>query len=251
MSPGSFLYAKRVELSVERWPWPFAEERRSDIAQFFSRQRRENPALWNGKLLLLRELSLAQDVLRGSLFETNYASLLAAAEWGALGEAVRASFGAAALLASDEAFIVGRMASYTRNAGQVSFPSGSFDPADVKGEEVDVGSSILRELEEETGLRPDEVDPQPGWCVVSAGPCVAVFKIVRAREPAARLRHRVLANLTTQTQPELADILVIRGREDVDSRMPAWMQIFLAQFRQPGTVHAKGPSRPVEPAIDR
>ena len=41
---------------------------------FFARQQYDSPALWNGRLLLMREMSIADGLPRAAFFETDYAS---------------------------------------------------------------------------------------------------------------------------------------------------------------------------------
>jgi 8-oxo-dGTP pyrophosphatase MutT (NUDIX family) len=152
--------------------------------------------------------------------------LLAGLAWGEIGRHVKACFGVAALMGSDGAFIVGQMAPHTRNAGQLYFPSGSFDRKDVTAGKLDVLASIFRELREETGLAPGDLAPDPGWHAVFAGPRVPLFKLVRASEPADVVRRRIVTNLAAQKKPEFVAIEVVRSG-DVDPRMPLWMRAFL------------------------
>jgi hypothetical protein len=58
----------------------------------FSGESKENPSLWNGRLLSLRDVQFAEQTLSGTFFETDYASLLAALAWEAMGPAVKACF---------------------------------------------------------------------------------------------------------------------------------------------------------------
>jgi 8-oxo-dGTP pyrophosphatase MutT (NUDIX family) len=221
---------ERVDFTIERWAWPFAVEHRTDIEKYFAEQQRANSALWNGRVLLLRDLEVAGNTLRGCAFEADYASMLAGISWQVIGDEVRACFGAAALLAADGAFVLGVMAPHTRNAGQVYFPSGSFDMKDVIDARVDCLGNVRRELGEETGLTPDDVDFDDGWHVVFSGQHVPLMKIVRIKEPAQRVRERILDRLRMQTAPEFSDIRIVRGLSDLDTRIPAWLTIFLRYF---------------------
>ncbi len=224
------IHVACVEASVEPWTWPLASERRADIDAFFARQRSDNPALWNGRLLLLRDFAIEDDTLRASLFETDYASMLAGIEWG-MGDSVKACFVVAALLSSDDAFVAGRMAPFTRNADQVVFASGSIDPDDVLDGRVDMEAAVLRELQEETGLDPGEVVLEPGWHVGLAGPRMPVFKLMRASRPADVLRADILARLAGQRDPEFNDVVIAREPDDLGPTAPAWMRAFVTHLR--------------------
>ena len=114
----------RLNFGYAPWSWRFVNRRRREIDAFFLGECKENPSLWNGRLLLLRDVQFAERVLSGTFFEADYASLLAALAWEAMGPTVKACFPGAAIFGSDEGLILGEMASHTRNAGQLVFPSG-------------------------------------------------------------------------------------------------------------------------------
>ena len=60
---------------------------------------------------------------------------------------------------------------------------------------------------------------------------IALIKVLRSPETAEVLRARILAHLARERQPELADIRVVRGRQDFDNAMPRFVTAFLtAQF---------------------
>src|SRR6266545_2301327 len=233
MSNAAVVPLKRVEFEVSSWQWPFAAERRAEIDDYFLRQQQANPALWNGRLLLLRDFSITEDVLAGRLFECDYASLLAGLAWDAFGPTVKACFGVAALQAADDAYVVGLMAAHTRNAGQLLFPSGSIDPQDASSGRVDLDTSIQRELAEETGLDAADIEARRGWYAVFVGPRLPILRIMRVNEPAQTLRDRILTNISRHQRPEFADIAIVRGPRDIDPRMPAWMQAFLRHIWSP------------------
>jgi 8-oxo-dGTP pyrophosphatase MutT (NUDIX family) len=228
MSAPEVIPIDRLECTAAPWSWAFTRDRRAEIDAFFAAQQRANPALWNGRLLLMHEIAVAERTLRASFFETDYASMIAGIEWGVIGQEVLASFGAAALLSSDRAFMTGRMAKHTRNAGMICFPSGSLEPADVAGgNAVNVEACVRRELEEETGLTPNDYQCDLGWYAVHSGPRMPLFKIVRSSESSGILRDRILANLAKQERPEFSEIYLVRDAHDLHAAMPSWMIVFL------------------------
>src|ERR1039458_4551476 len=115
----------RLELTFVPKPWAFAIERRAEIDDYFARLKREKPALWNGRVLLLHSQVLAEGVFRGDYLETDYANFAAWGHWGRPATAaVHDCFGAAAIMSADGAFLLGRMGAHTFNSGQIYFPAG-------------------------------------------------------------------------------------------------------------------------------
>jgi len=220
-------YVQDLKFSFRPWSWPFSETRRRDIDEFFRRECEKNPALWNGRLLLLRDANIQDGTMSGHFFETDYASMVAALDWGAMEDSVKACFPAAALLASDGGFVVGEMAEHTRNAREILLPCGSVERSDVVGSRVDFFGTLRRELREETGMTLDMLAPDSGWYVVTIGARLPLIKIIRANEVANDLRKRILANLAAQSGPEFREILIVRGLSDLSERMPAWVTSFL------------------------
>ncbi len=189
----------------------------------------EDPALWNGRVLLLYDYALADGVFRGRYLETDYASFAAWRHWGRPEAAVSDCFGAGAIMAADGAFLLGIMGPHTANAGLTYFPCGTPDPGDTVGKGVDLDRSMRRELKEETGLDVVEFVAEPGWTTVFDLPLIAHIKVLKSGEGAEALRARILDHLAHEKQPELADIRVVRGTDDFDAAMPRFVTAFLAQ----------------------
>ncbi len=109
MIQASVVPTDRLQLAYSPWPWPFASERRGEIDAHFAEQRREKPELWNGRVLLLRDFSIAGGVFRGSYSETDFASFLAWRDWNFPDPRVKNSFAMCALRGSDGGFLLGVM----------------------------------------------------------------------------------------------------------------------------------------------
>ena len=178
-------------------------------------------------MLLLREHAVADGVMTGAFFETDFASFLAWRDWGFTDRSVRNVFPQAALRAADGAFLLGIMGEHTANAGKMYFPSGTPDLADIDGDSVDVGAGLKRELREETGLASEDLVIEPGWTAVFDGPRIALLRMARSREPADALRRRILGNFASVADPELADIRVVRSPADYDPRMTEYVTAYL------------------------
>lgn len=221
------LPLRDLDLRFAPKPWAFAEERSDAIQSHFAELRRDMPALFNGRVLLMHEHTFEGGVLRGAYLETNFASFLAWRDWDFPDASMRNCFALGALRGSDGAFLMGVMGAHTANAGRVYFPGGTPDPSDVFDGKVDLEASVVRELEEETGIGRDAYDLAPGWTAALAGPRIGMLKTLHAREPAAALRDRVRAHIAAEQEPELEDMRIVGGPHDLDDTMPPFIHAFL------------------------
>jgi 8-oxo-dGTP pyrophosphatase MutT (NUDIX family) len=227
MTEITIVPVERLDLSFVSRPWPFSSERRVDIDAYFAELQRSNPALWNGRVLMLHEHDIRGPIFHGAYLETDFASLLAWRHWNFPDPVIKNCFAMGALQAADGAFLLGVMAAHTSNPGMIYFPAGLPDLSDIDDARVDLARNVMREVGEETGLGQADFEAEPGWTTVLAGPRIAQMKRLRARETAADLRVRILANLAQEPQPELADIRIVRGPADFDPMMPPFVTAFL------------------------
>ncbi len=224
---------KALDLRLEPRAWAWAEANCAATEVHFERQKERWPGIWNGRVLLLHRFAIEQGTFRGAYLETDFASFLHWRDAGFPDASVFNCFAMAALRAADCAFLLGRMAKHTANAGKVYFPSGTPDPGDVRDDGiVDLEGSVRRELLEETGLI--STDAKFGdWLVVLAGARIALMRALQAPEDAETLAARIRVHLATTPHPELADVVIVRGREDLTPAMPDFVRAYLeAAFAQ-------------------
>ena len=99
---------------------------------------------------------------------------------------------------------------------------------DVRGAEVDLGGSVTRELEEETGIAPNDVALDPGWTILFDGPRIACMKRVRSARASADLLRGFEAFQAAQSAPELSSLEAVHPAPDLtDDRMPPFMLHYL------------------------
>jgi len=225
----SIMRVERLELVLRPKRWAFADEHRAEIDAHFAALQCAKPALWDGRVLVMHEHTVADGVLRGAYLETDYASFTAWCASGRPETGVRDCFGAAAIVSADGAVLVGVMGPHTFNAGLIYFPCGTPDPDDVIGRSVDLEKSMRRELTEETGFDPADFTEEPGWTSIADGPLLVQVKLLRSRESAVVLQARARAHLKRERQPELADLRIVRGPDDFDPAMPRFVTAFLAR----------------------
>lgn len=218
-----------LDLAVRPIVWPFAEERRAEIAAHFAEKQRERPKIWNGRVLLGRDAVFTGGHLSATYFETDFASFLAWRDWGFPDPAVFNGFGMGALLASDGAFVMGEMGQHTANAGRIYFPSGTPDLDDVKDDALDIPGSVVREIAEETGLTAGDYRAQPDWHCVVTGPTIAMIQVLNLDVPGEAARVRIEASLAREAEPELSAIHLVRETSDLTPSMPRFVTAFVAQ----------------------
>lgn len=219
----------RLETGFAPFDWRFETDRGEEIAAHFSERQRRTPELWNGRVLLMRDMEIAGGVLRGSYFETSYAAFLAWCDWGFPDRTINNCFPAGALRTSDGAFLLGVMNDHTAHPGNVYFPAGMPDRNDVVGDRVDLKGNVLREIAEETGLTVKDFSIGDGWSAVTTdAPHINVMKPIHVRYPAEQARTMMLGHLAREANPELKDIRIVRSADDVDSHVPGYARTYIS-----------------------
>jgi 8-oxo-dGTP pyrophosphatase MutT (NUDIX family) len=217
----------QLDMRYDKWTWPFAVERRADIDAHFAAKQAEKPKLWNGRVLLSRNPDFTGDRFSADYFETDFASFLAWRDWGFVDKSVFNGPGMGALRGNDGAFVLGEMAAHTANAGRIYFPAGTPDLDDLRDNMVDIAGSVVREVEEETGLKPADYRADGPWhCVVSDG-VISIIRILEADLPGEALRAKIENNLARQQSPEFSAIHLVRGPADFTPAMPRFVTAFI------------------------
>ena len=217
----------QLDLRFQPKPWMFAEQRSGEIRSHFAALQRANPRLFNGRVLVMSDWEIADGTLRGEFFETDYASFRSWLDWGCPPAEAYDCFAAACVVSAENTVIFGEMAAHTSNAGQVYFPCGTPDRDDVIDGKVDLLHSCTRELKEETGFDAADFSAEPGWRVVELPSRIVAVKVLRSRHDAQALRAQALAHLRSESLPELADIRVLRCRQDINAAVPEFAAVFL------------------------
>lgn len=220
-----------LDLRLEAGGWPELAGRAGDIAAHFACRQKENPALWNGPVLLMRrQFRLSQGVLSGRFRQSDFATFLwwRDAGWQDLGFVN--AFSLAAMEGSDGGFVLGVMGAHTSMAGRIYFPGGTPDPGDVTADgSVDLTGSVFRELEEETSLTAADVAVDDGFTAVCDGPRVALLRRLVFAVPAEALARRIRGFLASEDRPELADVAVVRGEADLTDRIAPFAVAYMRQ----------------------
>ena len=232
-APGAIAEVAELDFALEPSAWSFPATHRAAIDTHWAELRRRNPALYNGRVLLLgrRELCRRADralTLEGGFFEVDFADFAAWRDFGFPGEPVENCFAMAALRGAEGAFLLGEMASHTLNAGDVYFPSGTPDMSDVFDGKVDLEASARRELLEETGVTAESAEFRDGWTLVFARGRIACMKEIALKIPAEEAKASIDAFLAADPHSELKRMHVIRRLDDVEpGRTPDFVAAYI------------------------
>lgn len=233
----SFAFVDQIESAFRQREWDFARDRAEEIDAHWLALCAQRPGVFDGRVLVVDRWEIVERegarILQTRHFATNFRNFIAMRDWGFPDPQVRNCFAAAALVSREGHWVLGEMGGHTANAGRVYFPCGTPDMDDVVGDRVDLAGSVLRELEEETGIAAHEVSVDPGWTIVFESGRIACMKIVRSPLSTDELADRVRAFLAAEKNPELSGVHVVRSRADLrPGAMPPFIVAFLE--RQPG-----------------
>lgn len=227
-----------LDLHLHSGSWPFAEAEKTRIVDHWRRLADANPRIWNGDVLICAKAEIIGATLTGHFLKTDYASFVAWRDWGWPDKNVSNCFGSAIVRSSDGALLYGRMAGHTLNAGKIYPPGGSLEMQDVDAKgRVDVMGSLVRELEEETGLK--AADAARGELLaVFDGPRLSVAQVFHFDSAAEVLAEEVRHYLRNGHEDELSDIEIVKSTSQIDSTMPGYAAA-LARYLTNGPVEAK------------
>lgn len=235
----TFAFVDAIDSDYHERAWSFAQERAAEIDANWRTLCAQRSGVFDGRVLVADRWNLEERankrVLATRHFATNFRNFIAMRDFGFPDPQVRNCFAAAALMSCEGHWVLGEMSAQTANAGHVYFPCGTPDMGDVVGTQVDLAGSVLRELEEETGLAPHEVTADEGWTIIFEGGRIACMKIVRSALTTEALASRVRGFLAAEKDAELAGVHIVRTRADLRPRaMPPFIVAFLERQLQPG-----------------
>lgn len=227
------LDAVRLRLDEAEHPWLVAN--RAAVEAHWAREEVDRPWLFNGIVMLHRDLQFDNGVIHGVSHRVPYAGLLHLVRtWNApdADAAAKADaqinvwhlYGSAIILSSDGAMLLIRMAPKTANAGKVYAPAGSLDQSDIADGWIDVDGSIHREAREETGAELSSARTEEhllGW---RSDRRVAIFRRFVLPEPADAIAERMRAHIAVAAEQEVDDIVIVRNREGLGETAPPYMR---------------------------
>lgn len=220
---GEVFEVSSFHLRVLDDPHPWVQENAGAIERNWQREVTANPRLFNGRMVLQRELLLDQGHIEGRAHMAPFSAFL---HWrrGGRGAGAHHLFAMPMILSADGAVIAARMADTTANPGRVYSPAGSLDAHDVRDGICDLDGNMQRETWEETGLDLGEMDADPLCRAVHVANTVAIFRVFRSRLREAEFRSRIMDHIAAEAEPEISEMIAIRSPDplahDYASCMP-------------------------------
>ena len=199
-----------LDLRVDPGPHPLELAHREAIATHWSHEQAANPALYNGRLILQRQMRVEDGLIRATGHEASFASFLWWRRQADLAGACHL-FGYPVLVAGDAALIAVEMAPHTANPGQVYFAAGSLDPSDVVEGRCDLNGNMRREVLEETGLDLDDAEADKLMYASYRPHKLTLLQIYRFEEPSEVLLARIAAFAKTAAEQEISRAVAIRN----------------------------------------
>ncbi|MBV2143880.1 NUDIX hydrolase [Falsochrobactrum sp. TDYN1] len=215
----------RVDVRVRPGALAYAHNNRKDIAQNWDRECTANPTLFDGEIYLAPEAELEGGVFRAGFQRTSFATLM---YWrrDPVQERPWHIFGAGVIVSAEGHLIAARMADHNAVGGRVYFPAGSIDDNDILGDRADYEVNMRREVREETGLDLGEAQAESCTNLVTANRSIALFRRYRFDLSTVELLKRIRAYLSSQVQPELADIIPFTQARDLGEAAPSYVRAF-------------------------
>lgn len=208
------------DLVVEDFEWAFARKNSKNIQLYWRKRRSETPHFFDGRVHLLSQYSADKERFVGTLFEVDFKSFLYWRDHEHSDATVFDVFGSALIRSQDGAILLGRQRKGHINEGYFYLPGGLIDPRDIGADrKVNIRSSILREVAEETGLSLSEIRLSSDFIVTVSGQQVSVAVEVISRLCAKELVSKIQTYLSKDPTSELEEVRMVSHIRELDHLM--------------------------------
>ena len=219
---GHIFPVTALDLRVVEEPHPFELAERERAAENWTREVTRNPALFNGKMLLQRAVTIEDGAISGEAHIIDYATFLL---WRKTWPPERALhlFSLPVILSSDGAVIAVRMARHTANPGRVYCAAGSLDNHDIRDGRCDLEGNMYREVREETGLDLASAATDDGFHALHDKSVITLFKVYRFAETADALIAAIERHIASEIESEVDAAVAIRTADPAAYDYPSFM----------------------------
>ncbi len=201
-----------LDLRVLPGEHPLHAAKREAIGENWVKETAANPALFDGRMIFQKRLSLTDQGIAGESHVIPFSTFM----WWRKQPDRRGGihlFAFPVLETSDGALVAIRMGAHTANPGQVYFAAGSLEPEDVVDGRCDLEANMRREVLEETGL--DLKDAQAGerYFASHIRRTVTVLRLFRFELSADEMIKKIHAHMLVAEDKEIAGAVAIRSAD--------------------------------------
>ena len=225
---GEVVPVSSIDVRLDPSPHAYEVANSEAIEANWQREVGANPALFDGRIVLLSEVSYDDGRLVGRCNPVRYATLLAWRREHAAG--AEHAYAHAALVSSDGALVAIRMGAHTANPGKVYFAAGSFEEEDFRDGLVDTDANMEREVWEETGLDITGARKEDGYHLFSRDGQTVIFRRYFLDEPADRIAERISAHVAAEEEPEIEGPVIIRAMDDLPEGIALHMRAIVEWY---------------------
>lgn len=216
---GAVIGIDGIDVRLDDAVHPFEADNAPAIAAYWAEATAQNPALFNGRVMLPVSARLEDGVLYGVSRTVDFATFLYWAKRADEPGGIHL-FAFAVPVSADNAILAIRMGAHTASAGHIYCAAGSFEPQDFSAGRMDFDANTRREVMEETGLDLGQAESEKGYWLLRRGNRVLLFRRYYFGDSAAALAARVEAHVQAETEPEIDGPVVIRRGEDHEGLTP-------------------------------
>jgi hypothetical protein len=211
-----------IDLRFVEGEWDFANRERAVIDAAWRKRVQANPSLWNGEVLVARDVCLVDGELSAEHCKTDYASFVVWRDLGWPDKTAFNIFGMGVVVTADGALVYGEMGAHTLNAGAIYPPGGSLEPKDVMPDgSVGIDHSIAEELAEEIGFDVSGCLRGEQYAVFDHQR-IAVVQSYFSEMTFAQMEANFRLYIADEAQPELSRLVAVRSVVDISDAMPEW-----------------------------
>lgn len=218
-------------------PLEYAHQNRSHIEAYWAACASVNPRLWNGAGFLFTDVALSNGILCGTAHRADFATFLYWRDHGR-GQGVEHITGTSFPICDDGVVVAMEMAAHTANGGQIYFPAGSFDEADLESGQLSIQRNVVRELGEETGLVPTDYVFEDALVASNLDDCWHIALPCRLRLRFAECQMKFERHQRETGDDELVRLVPIASAVDSAKLKPYAAQIAQWHFERSGVLHA-------------
>ena len=216
----------QINVRVSHEPHPYFLSHKTEIAANWASEVAANPALFDGRMLLMRTVAMREGLVSGECHIVPFSTFLLWRKTRPAGTALHL-FGLPVIVSSDGAVIAIRMAQHTANPGRVYCAAGSLDANDIRAGYCDIEGNMAREVLEETGLSLSEAKTVSGFHGLYDQDVVTLFRVYHFADTAVELIERIAAHIAIDPEPEIETALAIRTADPGQHPYPSFMPLVL------------------------